>query len=85
MKATRSLEPSIFLGPRSLLEPSVFLGPPHPSAASAVTRRKPTALETNAPHRLENVGKIPVHLIEVQNSEYLGEDDIDRFTDDFGR
>ncbi|MEI6310436.1 MAG: hypothetical protein WCP58_12435 [bacterium] len=42
-------------------------------------------IPANAHHRLENVGKIPVHLIEVQNGEYLGEDDIVRFTDDFGR
>jgi mannose-1-phosphate guanylyltransferase/mannose-6-phosphate isomerase len=39
----------------------------------------------NARHRLENQGKIPVSLIEVQNGEYLGEDDIVRFNDDFGR
>jgi mannose-1-phosphate guanylyltransferase/mannose-6-phosphate isomerase len=42
-------------------------------------------IPTNARHRLENVGKIPVCLIEVQNGEYLGEDDIVRFTDDYGR
>jgi mannose-6-phosphate isomerase-like protein (cupin superfamily) len=42
-------------------------------------------IPANVHHRLENVGKIPVRLIEVQNGEYLGEDDIVRFTDDFGR
>jgi len=42
-------------------------------------------IPTNTRHRLENVGKIPVRLIEVQNGEYLGEDDIVRFTDDYGR
>jgi mannose-1-phosphate guanylyltransferase/mannose-1-phosphate guanylyltransferase/mannose-6-phosphate isomerase len=31
------------------------------------------------------MGKIPVHLIEVQSGEYLGENNIVRFTDDFGR
>ena len=36
-------------------------------------------------HRLENPGKIPLHLIEVQNGPYLEEDDIVRFDDDFGR
>ncbi len=37
------------------------------------------------PHRLENPGVIPLVLIEVQNGEYLGEDDIVRFHDDYAR
>lgn len=36
-------------------------------------------------HRLENPGIIPLILIEVQNGEYLGEDDIIRFQDDYAR
>jgi mannose-1-phosphate guanylyltransferase/mannose-6-phosphate isomerase len=36
-------------------------------------------------HRLENPGKIPLELIEVQSGVYLGEDDIVRFNDDYGR
>lgn len=36
-------------------------------------------------HRLENPGVIPLVLIEVQNGEYLGEDDIIRFEDDYSR
>jgi mannose-6-phosphate isomerase len=36
-------------------------------------------------HRLENPGVIPLILIEVQNGEYLGEDDIIRFEDDYAR
>ncbi|MBV6517733.1 MAG: mannose-1-phosphate guanylyltransferase/mannose-6-phosphate isomerase [Candidatus Brocadia sp.] len=36
-------------------------------------------------HRLENPGKIPLEIIEVQNGEYLGEDDIVRFDDVYGR
>lgn len=36
-------------------------------------------------HRLENPGVIPLVLIEVQNGEYLGEDDITRFEDDYAR
>ncbi|NEP18822.1 MAG: cupin domain-containing protein [Leptolyngbya sp. SIO4C1] len=36
-------------------------------------------------HRLENSGVIPLVLIEVQNGEYLGEDDIIRFQDDYSR
>lgn len=37
------------------------------------------------PHRLENPGVIKLILIEVQNGEYLGEDDIIRFQDDYAR
>jgi mannose-6-phosphate isomerase len=36
-------------------------------------------------HRLENPGMIPLVLIEVQNGEYLGEDDITRYQDDYAR
>lgn len=36
-------------------------------------------------HRLENPGVIPLVVIEVQNGEYLGEDDIVRFQDDYVR
>jgi mannose-1-phosphate guanylyltransferase/mannose-6-phosphate isomerase len=36
-------------------------------------------------HRLENPGKVPLHLIEVQSGSYLGEDDIVRFEDVYGR
>jgi mannose-6-phosphate isomerase-like protein (cupin superfamily) len=37
------------------------------------------------PHRLENPGRIPLHIIEVQMGGYLEEDDIVRYDDDFGR
>jgi mannose-1-phosphate guanylyltransferase/mannose-6-phosphate isomerase len=36
-------------------------------------------------HRIENPGKIPLHVIEVQSGGYLGEDDIVRFEDQYGR
>ena len=36
-------------------------------------------------HRLANPGKITLELIEVQTGSYLGEDDIIRFEDEFGR
>ena len=36
-------------------------------------------------HRLQNPGKIPLVIIEVQSGEYLGEDDIVRFQDDYQR
>ena len=36
-------------------------------------------------HRLENPGKIPLVIMGVQSGEYLGEDDIVRFNDDYDR
>ena len=36
-------------------------------------------------HRLENPGKVPLNVIEVQSGEYLGEDDIVRYGDTYGR
>jgi len=36
-------------------------------------------------HRLSNPGKIPLEIIEVQNGEYVGEDDIERVEDKYGR
>jgi len=36
-------------------------------------------------HRLENPGKVPLEIIEVQNGEYTGEDDIVRCDDIYGR
>ena len=36
-------------------------------------------------HRLANRGKVPLEIIEVQSGSYLGEDDIVRFEDTYGR
>lgn len=36
-------------------------------------------------HQMSNIGKMDLEIIEVQLGEYLGEDDIERFEDDFGR
>jgi len=36
-------------------------------------------------HKLENPGKVPLSIIEVQSGAYLGEDDITRFADRYGR
>ncbi|GJL63884.1 MAG: mannose-1-phosphate guanyltransferase [Nitrospirales bacterium] len=44
-----------------------------------------TGIPLETPHRLENPGKDVLEIIEVQNGPYLGEDDIVRFQDDFGR
>ncbi|MDW7710724.1 MAG: mannose-1-phosphate guanylyltransferase/mannose-6-phosphate isomerase [Deferrisomatales bacterium] len=44
-----------------------------------------TFLPVTIPHRLENPGNLPLQIIEVQIGDYLGEDDILRFQDDYGR
>ena len=44
-----------------------------------------TYIERGAKHRLENPGKVVLELIEVQVGSYLGEDDIERFDDVYGR
>jgi mannose-1-phosphate guanylyltransferase / mannose-6-phosphate isomerase len=44
-----------------------------------------TYIPLGAKHRLENFGQEPLHLIEVQSGSYLGEDDIVRFEDTYGR
>ena len=36
-------------------------------------------------HRLENPGNLPLAIIEVQSGQYVGEDDIVRFDDKYGR
>ncbi len=44
-----------------------------------------TFIPIGVKHRLENPGKIPLAIIEVQDGKYLGEDDIIRFDDVYGR
>ncbi|MFM7274888.1 MAG: cupin domain-containing protein, partial [Gammaproteobacteria bacterium] len=44
-----------------------------------------TYIPIGSKHRLSNPGKIPLELIEVQTGSYLGEDDIVRFEDVYGR
>ena len=44
-----------------------------------------TYIPVGTKHRIENPGKIPLHIIEVQSGSYLGEDDIVRFEDRYGR
>lgn len=44
-----------------------------------------TFVPVGARHRMRNPGKIPAFLIEVQSGSYLGEDDIQRFEDVYGR
>jgi mannose-1-phosphate guanylyltransferase/mannose-6-phosphate isomerase len=44
-----------------------------------------TFIPVGTKHRLENPGTIPLEMIEVQSGSYLGEDDIERFDDYYGR
>lgn len=50
-----------------------------------LTENQSTYIPIGVKHRLENPGKLPLHLIEVQSGGYLGEDDIIRFEDTYGR
>ena len=50
-----------------------------------VSKNQSTYIPIGMKHRLENAGKIPLEIIEVQVGEYLGEDDIERFGDAYGR
>mgnify|MGYP001941562631 CR=1 FL=1 len=50
-----------------------------------LTENQSTYIPIGAMHRLENPGKVALEIIEVQSGGYLGEDDIVRFDDQYGR
>ncbi len=50
-----------------------------------LTENQSTYIPLGEIHRLANPGAIPLEIIEVQSGSYLGEDDIVRFEDDYGR
>ena len=50
-----------------------------------LTVNESTYIPIGAVHRIENPGDVPVHIIEVQCGDYLGEDDIVRLEDNYGR
>ncbi len=50
-----------------------------------VSENESTFIPLGARHRLRNPGKIPLEIIEIQSGSYLGEDDIIRFDDHYGR
>jgi mannose-1-phosphate guanylyltransferase / mannose-6-phosphate isomerase len=50
-----------------------------------LSENESTYIPIGAKHRIENPGKVPLHIIEVQSGSYLGEDDIVRFEDRYGR
>lgn len=54
-------------------------------ATFLLTENQSTYIPIGETHRLENPGKTDLEMIEVQSGSYLGEDDIVRFTDNYGR
>lgn len=52
---------------------------------SVLTENQSTYIPIGAVHSLENPGKVLLEIIEVQSGSYLGEDDIVRFSDQYGR
>jgi mannose-1-phosphate guanylyltransferase/mannose-6-phosphate isomerase len=50
-----------------------------------LSENESTYIPIGVKHRLENPGKLPLEIIEVQSGAYLGEDDIVRFADTYGR
>jgi len=50
-----------------------------------VSENESTFIPLGTTHRLENPGRVPLEMIEVQSGSYLGEDDIVRFEDVYGR
>ena len=50
-----------------------------------LSENESTYIPIGVKHRLENPDMMALHLIEVQFGSYLGEDDIVRFDDDYGR
>ena len=51
----------------------------------SLTENQSTYIPLGEIHRLTNPGSIPLEIIEVQSGSYLGEDDIERFEDTYGR
>ncbi|MNY10252.1 Alginate biosynthesis protein AlgA [compost metagenome] len=50
-----------------------------------LSENESTYIPIGTTHRLENPGKLPLEIIEVQSGAYLGEDDIVRIEDTYGR
>jgi len=50
-----------------------------------LSENQSTYIPLGSVHRLANPGKVPLELVEVQSGSYLGEDDIVRLEDQYGR
>jgi mannose-1-phosphate guanylyltransferase/mannose-6-phosphate isomerase len=57
----------------------------HGDETFIITENQSTYIPLGVKHRLENPGKLPLEIIEVQSGSYLGEDDIVRYEDVYGR
>jgi len=55
------------------------------TAVTVLSENQSTYIPLGQTHRLANPGKVPLEIIEVQSGSYLGEDDIVRFEDNYGR
>ncbi|MBI5626764.1 MAG: cupin domain-containing protein, partial [Nitrosomonadales bacterium] len=55
------------------------------NAVITVQKNQSTYIPIGAKHRLENLGDEPLHIVEIQVGGYLGEDDIQRYEDHYGR
>ena len=55
------------------------------TSVSILQENESTFIPAGTKHRLANRGKVPLELVEVQCGSYLGEDDIQRFEDQYGR
>jgi len=50
-----------------------------------LSENESTFVPVGATHRIENPGKLPLHIVEVRSGSYLAEDDIVRYEDNYGR
>ena len=57
----------------------------HGDEVVTVQKNQSTYIPIGAKHRLENLGDEPLHIVEIQVGNYLGEDDIQRYEDNYGR
>ena len=55
------------------------------SESYELAENQSTYVPKGVKHRLSNPGQIPLEIVEVQTGDYLGEDDIERFKDDYRR
>ena len=52
---------------------------------SLIYENQSTYIPLGAVHRLSNPGRVPLRIVEVSSGAYLGEDDIERYEDNYGR
>ena len=84
---SRFAQPAEALPPRRALDRGARARPRSPAARrpSCSPKTSPPTSRSGEVHRLHNPGKMPLEMIEVQSGSYLGEDDIVRLDDNYGR